>query len=72
MIRFLARSGWRGFGVLGGVFLAITGGEALYADMRHIGRNPIRTTWYGIVLPALLSQLFRPDGTAVRASRHWR
>ena len=53
-IGFLARSGWRGFGILGGVFLAITGGEALYADMGHIGRNPIRTTWYGIVLPALL------------------
>jgi len=53
-IRFLERSGWRGFTVLGGVFLAITGGEALYADMGHIGRNPIRTTWYGIVLPALL------------------
>jgi KUP system potassium uptake protein len=51
---FLARSGWGGFAVLGGVFLAITGGEALYADMGHIGRNPIRTTWYGIVLPALL------------------
>ena len=40
--------------MLGGVFLAITGGEALYADMGHIGRNPIRTTWYVIVLPALL------------------
>ena len=39
---------------LGGVFLAITGGEALYAAMGHIGRNPIRTTWYGIVRPALL------------------
>ena len=51
---FLARSGWGGFAVLGGVFLAITGGEALYADMGHIGRNPVRTTWYGIVLPALL------------------
>jgi KUP system potassium uptake protein len=51
---FLARSGWGGFAVLGGVFLAITGGEALYADMGHIGRNPIRTSWYGIVLPALL------------------
>jgi KUP system potassium uptake protein len=48
------RSGWSGFAVLGGVFLAITGGEALYADMGHIGRKPIRTTWYGIVLPSLL------------------
>ena len=53
-IAFLAQGGWGGFAVLGGVFLAITGGEALYADMGHIGRNPIRTTWYGIVLPALL------------------
>ena len=40
--------------MLGGVFLAMTGGEAMYADMGHIGRNPIRTSWYGIVLPALL------------------
>src|SRR5674476_241438 len=40
--------------VLGGIFLAMTGGEAMYADMGHIGRNPIRTSWYGIVLPALL------------------
>ena len=53
-IAFLAQDGWGGFAVLGGVFLAITGGEALYADMGHVGRNPIRTTWYGIVLPALL------------------
>ena len=40
--------------VLGGVFLCITGGEALYADMGHIGRVPIRRAWYLIVLPALL------------------
>ena len=53
-IVFLAQGGWGGFAVLGGVFLAITGGEALYADMGHIGRNPIRTTWYLVVLPALL------------------
>jgi KUP system potassium uptake protein len=46
--------GFAGFAVLGGVFLALTGGEALYADMGHIGRNPIRTTWYCLVLPALL------------------
>ena len=53
-IRFLVHGGWQGFAILGGVFLAITGGEALYADMGHVGRNPIRATWYGIVLPALL------------------
>jgi KUP system potassium uptake protein len=40
--------------VLGGVFLCITGGEALYADMGHIGRTPIRRAWYLIVLPSLL------------------
>ncbi|MGA8401688.1 MAG: KUP/HAK/KT family potassium transporter [Stellaceae bacterium] len=51
---FLARHGWQGFAILGGVFLALTGGEALYADMGHVGRNPIRLTWYGLVLPALL------------------
>lgn len=53
-ISLLTENGWAGFAVLGGVFLAITGGEALYADMGHIGRNPIRTVWYLIVLPALL------------------
>jgi KUP system potassium uptake protein len=50
----LTTHGFTGFAILGGVFLALTGGEALYADMGHIGRNPIRTVWYGLVLPALL------------------
>jgi KUP system potassium uptake protein len=40
--------------VLGGVVLVVTGGEALYADMGHFGRRPIRLAWYGVVLPALL------------------
>ena len=53
-IRFLAHAGATGPLVLGGVFLCITGGEALYADMGHIGRAPIRLSWYGVVLPALL------------------
>jgi len=51
---FLAHSGGVGFLVLGGVFLAITGGEALYADMGHFGKGPIRLSWYAVVLPALL------------------
>ena len=51
---FLTRHGWQSFVVLGGVFLAITGGEALYADMGHFGRKPIRSSWYWAVLPALL------------------
>jgi KUP system potassium uptake protein len=53
-VRFLAHSGATGFAILGGVFLCITGGEALYADMGHFGRNPIRRTWYFVVLPALV------------------
>src|SRR5208282_1841822 len=51
---FLAHGGPTGFFVLGGVFLCITGGEALYADMGHFGKTPIRWSWYAIVLPALL------------------
>ena len=51
---FLVQSGPGGFLILGGVFLCITGGEALYADMGHFGKNPIRRTWYFVVLPALL------------------
>jgi KUP system potassium uptake protein len=53
-VRFMVRSGSAGLPVLGGVFLCITGGEALYADMGHFGRGPIRLSWYGIVLPSLL------------------
>ena len=53
-IALMTGHGWSGIAVLGGVFLAMTGAEAMYADMGHIGRNPIRTSWYGIVLPALL------------------
>ncbi len=50
----LAGHGWKGFLLLGAVVLAITGGEALYADMGHFGRHPIRLAWFGLVLPALL------------------
>jgi KUP system potassium uptake protein len=51
---FLRHSGGSGILVLGGVFLCITGGEALYADMGHFGRASIRRSWYLVVLPALL------------------
>src|SRR5580704_14414946 len=53
-VGFLAHQGLHSFVVLGGVFLAVTGAEALYADMGHLGRSPIRSSWYFIVLPALL------------------
>jgi KUP system potassium uptake protein len=49
---------WRGFLALGSIFLVVTGGEALYADMGHFGRRAIQTSWYGLVLPALLLTYF--------------
>jgi KUP system potassium uptake protein len=51
---FFEANGLTGFAVLGAVFLAVTGGEALYADMGHFGRQPIRIAWYGLVLPSLV------------------
>ncbi|HEY0552334.1 MAG TPA: potassium transporter Kup [Verrucomicrobiae bacterium] len=57
-IRFLLHAGQMGFFVLGAVVLAITGGEALYADMGHFGRKPIRLAWYGLVCPALVINYF--------------
>jgi KUP system potassium uptake protein len=52
-ISFALTHGFLTFVVLGSVFLAVTGAEALYADMGHFGRTPIRTAWVGLVLPAL-------------------
>jgi KUP system potassium uptake protein len=52
-LSFFLANGWHGFVVLGAVFLVVTGGEALYADMGHFGRKPIRVAWFSIVLPAL-------------------
>jgi KUP system potassium uptake protein len=48
----------RGFFMLGAVFLAVTGAEALYADMGHFGRNALRTAWVSLVFPALLLNYF--------------
>jgi len=53
-VRFFANNGVAGFVVLGAVFLVLTGGEALYADMGHFGRRPIALAWFFMVLPALL------------------
>jgi KUP system potassium uptake protein len=57
-VRFFFADGWVAFLALGSVFLAVTGAEALYADMGHFGRLPIRIAWYAIVLPALLLNYF--------------
>jgi KUP system potassium uptake protein len=51
---FLFSGGVKGFLVLGGVFLCVTGAEALYADMGHFGRQPIRLSWTAIVFPSLI------------------
>jgi KUP system potassium uptake protein len=57
-IAFFREHGWHGFAVLGAVFLVVTGGEALYADMGHFGKRPIRFAWFSLVLPALLLNYF--------------
>ena len=48
----------RAFLALGSIFLVVTGGEALYADMGHFGRRPIQVAWYTLVLPALVLNYF--------------
>ncbi|MDB4970564.1 MAG: Kup system potassium uptake protein [Myxococcales bacterium] len=57
-VGFVVHHGTESFVVLGAVVLAITGGEALYADMGHFGRGPIRTAWFALVLPALVLNYF--------------
>ncbi|HVF16009.1 MAG TPA: KUP/HAK/KT family potassium transporter, partial [Steroidobacteraceae bacterium] len=56
--RFFANNGIAGFLVLSSVFLAVTGGEALYADMGHFGRRPIKRGWFLLVFPALMLNYF--------------
>jgi KUP system potassium uptake protein len=53
-LRYVTAHGFSSFVVLGAVVLAVTGGEALYADMGHFGKRPIRLAWFGLVLPALM------------------
>jgi KUP system potassium uptake protein len=55
---FFAANPWLAFVALGSVVLAVTGAEALYADMGHFGRKPIRLAWFGFVLPALVLNYF--------------
>ncbi len=57
-IDLFAENPWRAFIALGSMFLVVTGGEALYADMGHFGRRPIQVSWYFVVLPALLLNYF--------------
>jgi KUP system potassium uptake protein len=57
-LTFFLENGRAGFLVLGAVFLVVTGGEALYADMGHFGVRPIRIVWFALVLPSLLLNYF--------------
>jgi KUP system potassium uptake protein len=65
-VSFLAQHGTIGLATLGAVFLAVTGGEALYADLGHFGRVPIRTAWFGLVLPALVLNYFGQGALVLR------
>lgn len=53
-VQFFVENGGRGLLVLGSVFLVVTGGEALYADMGHFGRGPIQLGWFAVALPSLV------------------
>lgn len=53
-IQFFQINAWKGFAVLGSVFLVVTGGEALYSDLGHFGKGPIRLAWFTVVLPCLI------------------
>jgi KUP system potassium uptake protein len=65
-IRFLANHGMIGLVTLGFVFLAVTGGEALYADLGHFGRKPIQLAWFGLVFPSLILNYFAQGALVLR------
>lgn len=71
-VEFLVRHPWHSFLALGAIVLAVTGGEALYTDMGHFGKFPIRAAWFGLVLPALVlnyygqGALLLKDPTAIQ------
>jgi KUP system potassium uptake protein len=61
-ITYLSHAGPLALAVIGGAFLAVTGGEAFYADMGHFGPLPIRLAWFGVALPALMLNYFGQGG----------
>ena len=64
--KFFVHHGWLSFLVMGSVFLVVTGGEALYADMGHFGRPPIRDAWFAVVLPGLALNYFGQGALLIR------
>ncbi len=69
-LAFIVRNGPVGFLTLGGVFLVVTGAEALYADLGHFGRRPIRVAWYTVVQPSLLANYFGQGALLLRHPEH--
>ncbi len=69
-VHFIVLHGMSGFLVLGAVVLCITGGEALYADMGHFGKRPIRIAWYALVLPSLLVNYFGQGALILASNGH--
>jgi len=68
---FLIQNGLLGFAILGSVFLAVTGAEALYADMGHFGKRPIQAAWFTLVLPCLVLN-YLGQGAMVLSDPHAR
>ncbi len=68
-IAFFVQNSLHGFLVLGAVFLAVTGGEALYADMGHFGAGPIRLAWFAVVFPSLLLNYFGQGALLLHSPR---
>ena len=66
-VTYLWHAGPLAFAVIGGAFLAVTGGEAFYADMGHFGPLPIRVAWFGVALPALTLNYFGQGGLLLAA-----
>lgn len=65
-VRFVAEHGWGAFLLLGAIVLAVTGAEALYADMGHFGKKPIRLAWFWLVFPCLLLNYFGQGALVLR------
>jgi KUP system potassium uptake protein len=69
-VNFFRSGGLAGFRIVGAVFLVVTGGEALYADMGHFGVRPIRVAWFSVVLPALMLNYFGQGALVLTDPRH--
>jgi KUP system potassium uptake protein len=69
-IYFLYDEGITGYLLLGGIFLAVTGGEALFADIGHFGKKPIRTSWFFMVLPCLVLNYFGQGANLLMHPEH--